>query len=190
MTTIMSHAEFINYARNILGLKLIITRTRVMFDKSVKDLASLIVPAYYDEIARAKLGKLDIDVIEDYVHMNKPVEESIRSCAKKDLPKIYGIIMIRSQTSLGLREAKDLYEANQENWKGDNEETRARIDKLDIDDVEPIIIEKRTIVESIRNCAIKGLKIQALIRIRAQTGLGLKEAKDLFEANEETWKLK
>jgi hypothetical protein len=70
-----------------------------------------------------------------------------------------------------------------------NEKTRARVDKLDIDDIEPIIIEKRAIVESIRSCAIKGLKIQAIIRIRAQTGLGLKEAKDLFEANEAVWKL-
>jgi hypothetical protein len=119
MSTIMSHAEFVNYARNILGLKLIITRTKVMFDKSVKDQASLIVPAYFDEIARAKLVKLDLDIVEDYVHMNKPVYESIRDCAKKDLPKVYGIIRIRSQTGLGLRESKDLYEANQENWKGD-----------------------------------------------------------------------
>ena len=118
MKTIMSHAQFVSYASNILGLELKITRTRVMIlsEKSVIDQASLIVPTYFDEITRAKLGKLDLDVIEDYVSMNKPVYESIRDCAKKDL-KVYGIIRIRSQTCLGLKEAKDLFEANQENWK-------------------------------------------------------------------------
>lgn len=117
MKTIMSHAEFVEYARNILGLKLVLTRTRVIInDKSLNDLPSLIVPTDFDDIARAKLGKLDLDVIEDYVSMNKPVYESIRDCAKKDL-KVYGIIRIRSQTGLGLKEAKDLFEANQENWK-------------------------------------------------------------------------
>lgn len=117
MKTIMSHAEFVNYAHKIYGLDLVITRTRVLInDKSVKDQASLIVPADFDVNARTKLRDLDLDVIEDYVSQNKPVYESIRDCAKKDL-KVYGIIRIRSQTGLGLKEAKDLFEANQENWK-------------------------------------------------------------------------
>jgi hypothetical protein len=117
MKTIMSHAQFVSYAHKIYGLDLVITRTRVLInDKSVKDQASLVVPADFDVNARTKLRDLDLDVIEDYVSMNRPELISIRSCAKKDL-MVKAIIRIRSQTGLGLKEAKDLYEDNKENWK-------------------------------------------------------------------------
>ena len=113
----MPHAKFVEYAKNILGLDLKITRTRVIIisGKLLIDQVSLIVPDYFDEIARAKLGKLDLDVVENYVRDNKPEQESIRSCTFENL-LVGAIIRIRSQTGLGLKEAKDLFDANRDNW--------------------------------------------------------------------------
>jgi len=109
MKTIMSHEEFVAYAHNVHGLELKITRTKVIVsNKFFKDLPSLIVPTDYDNIARAKLDKLNLDASNGGL-------PSIRSCAKSNLI-INGIKEIRFQTGLGLKESKDLYELNRDNW--------------------------------------------------------------------------
>jgi ribosomal protein L7/L12 len=90
--------------------------------------------------------------------------------------KIEAIKLVRAQTGLGLKEAKDAVEAIE---RGETVELTLRatsttqvVSGVDLDQITELLLQ--------------GKKIEAIKLVREQTGLGLKEAKDVIDAIEAT----
>jgi ribosomal protein L7/L12 len=90
--------------------------------------------------------------------------------------KIEAIKLVREQTGLGLKEAKDAVEAIE---RGELVEFPLRtasttqvVSGVDLDQINELLLQNK--------------KIEAIKLVREQTGLGLKEAKDVVEAIEAT----
>ena len=90
--------------------------------------------------------------------------------------KIEAIKLVRAQTGLGLKEAKDAVEAIE---RGELVELtlRATSTTQAVSGIDP---------DQITELLLQGKKIEAIKLVREQTGLGLKEAKDVVEAIEAT----
>jgi len=101
--------------------------------------------------------------------------DQIRELARAG-KKIEAIKLVREQTSLGLKEAKDAVESME---RGELVELTLRTASTTqgVSNIDP---------DQITELLLQGKKIEAIKLVREQTGLGLKEAKDVVEAIEAT----
>ncbi len=95
--------------------------------------------------------------------------------------KIMAIKRVRELTGIGLKEAKDLVEAIE---RGQIEINRPLTPLPPTNPTFPMTPEQATNDPEVHELLARGLKINAIKRVRELTGVGLKEAKDLVDGLE------
>jgi ribosomal protein L7/L12 len=111
---------------------------------------------------------------------NQPVTRSVDVDQIRELAragkKIEAIKLVRDQTGLGLKEAKDAVEAIE----------RGELVELTLRTASTTQVVSGVDLNQINELLLQGKKIEAIKLVREQTGLGLQEAKDVVEAIEAT----